>query len=246
MKKITNKALMTSLIVGDGGIGFKENNEPNNIYISCSDLNADYYEWKKKLFISCLKENLRPKVKEYVKKPHKKHHRSVYSLKIHNKKLASVYANFLYSNGRRNLYKFLLRMYHPISLAIWMMDDGNCSGTISKHKDGTRYITKLNLRLSLERYNRQDVERCVKWFKEKYGVNPSLYRASKLKNDGSEAYNLYFNKEDSVVIWKVIEPYVIKIPTMVYKFRYMVHIYTEKGSKYDVNLSTLKKYGVII
>lgn len=135
-------------------------------------------------------------------------------------------------------------MNHPLCVAIWFMDDGNCQSGISKHRDGTKYLSRPYFRLATHEFDYSQHEQAVKWFKENFGIIPTISKQieRRWKKEPYVQYYLSFPTKDSTQIWDIIKPYVHQVPSMMWKFRFAVHFFDYGGSNKDIELSTVPRF----
>lgn len=246
-RNLPKRNVITALLLGDGGFSItNRSTKPSAtmIYTCASVKFKDYFEWKKNLFIEAVGKEGSLYVVENSKRESTKNSSDILVYQYFDTKFIKPYAKFLLKGLQRNLPKFLLRMNHPLCLAIWFMDDGNCQSSISKHKDGTKYLVKPYFRLATHEFDYSQHEQAVKWFKETWGIEPTICSQveKRWKDKPYTQYYLTFKRKDSESIWNIIKPYVHQIPSMMWKFRFAVHFYDYGGSNKDLELSTVPRF----
>lgn len=243
---ITRKQLVTALVIGDGNMKFHTTKDgiirANSISTYASVVHREYYNWKKSLLIECFPDL---KFTETIVKNSQrvKTHNDVLCVNIYNTNELSKLAKFIYTGEKRNLYNILQRINHPLLLALWFMDDGYNGSSKKKHVDKIReYLSRPEVNLATYRYTISENEYAVKWFRENWGLSPKIQPR---KIDGEVVdVRLRFPSKEAEKLWSIIKPYVLQFPSMIYRFRFLVHFYSEDGKNDDFNLSTLKKYGI--
>lgn len=249
-----NEFIVSALLLGDGCI--EKLNNPNSkgpyrLAVSCSDKYFEYFEWKMNLFINhlgakhyTLYEMVPQKVGLYNKRGN-----AGGSYKITSKYRVNDYYNYLYTNGKKDLTKYLNRVFNPLCLAIWFMDDGYIDNSAkNKNRDGKYHWGSLLFSLSTNNHDRWEVEYAVKFFKSK-GLDCTMRehdKSTKHKRNGKENWCIHFRASASEKIWSMIKPYVYQVgPTMLHKFRLAVHLYDMEGTREDIELSTLTPLNLI-
>lgn len=105
-----------------------------------------------------------------------------------------IYKLFYTSNKKKIIPKNIGDFLTPLSLAIWIMDDG------SFKYPGVRIATNC--------FNKQEVELLVKTLEIKFNLKSRLHK-------NNDKYQLYIKKESMLILKKLILPYMI--PSMFYK-----------------------------
>lgn len=232
-KEYTVKQLVTAVLLGDGHLSWDDKSGHYGMDSVSGIHEKDYMFWKYSLLKERTKKNFSCKV---FKNGNKK---EVVRLYLWNKDFIEPYKNFLYYKdlkGRyhKNLKKFLCRMKHPICLAIWFMDDGSCQGHKYTRKDGTKTISGYTLYLGTNGFNHSDHEYMVAWFKREFKVIPKISKVTYNNPNhpayGKTQYRLIFNKRESEILYKLMEPYIIQIPSMIHKFRFAYYLTTLQGN----------------
>lgn len=111
-----------------------------------------------------------------------------------HKEFTKIY-NLLYINDIKTItIEFLNKIYHPIALAYWFMDDGTERGTLSTHCFKPEEITLL-----------------IDWMYSKFNIE-----CTRQKN--SEHETIYVKESSRRLFESLIEKYVV--PSMRYKLKY--------------------------
>lgn len=244
---LPKRNVITALLLGDGGIAISNRNRPNpspGMFYTCASVKfKDYYEWKKGIFREAVGYDGKEYKVENSSRESTKKSSDLLCYQYFSVDLVRPYANFLLSNYKKQLPKFLLRMHHPLCLAIWFMDDGNCQSSISKHRSGEKYLSRPYFRLATNQFDYSQHEYAVKWFADKWGVRPSICRQieKRFRDEPYYSYTLRFSANDTEKIWGIIRPYISQVDSMMWKFRFSVHFYDYKGSNKDLELSTVPR-----
>jgi hypothetical protein len=223
---MTNKdkrSIILSSIIGDGNIAVTNKNKKTNkhysgmISIKHGAQQKDYLQWKAEILekIKGVPINVLYKT-SHVAALNKTYDQ--YGIQWVSKKFRSWHKIF-YKNRIKDIPKILKFVRHPyFAAAVWLMDDGSC--TRNKKKNGTEVFTGLILYIC-----DQPIENCYKildWWKANFNITPKLkWQKQYYKGVMKEFPKLYFSNIDSLVIWNYIRPYVVQIPSMEHKFRFI-------------------------
>lgn len=116
-----------------------------------------------------------------------------------NSKAHSVFTdiyNELYPNGKKTITKeYLDKIYHPIALAYWFMDDGCGDGVFATNC-----------------FSKQEDDLLIKWMIAKWGIKCTLQK-------NKTNFVLYITEESRLKFEKLIFPHMV--PSMYYKLQYL-------------------------
>ena len=157
-----------------------------------SEKQKDYVFWKYGIFKNMVNVGPRKIMTWHDKKRNRKH----YSWYFHSKSLESLglLQQYFYQGKIKVLPKDIFDLLTPRALAVWFMDDGS--------------NTQNSYTISTHCFSKEEQERAIIFFKQKYNINAKLVRdRSKLK--------LAFGRKEYQKLNDIIEPYVI--PSMIYK-----------------------------
>lgn len=237
--KVRKSQIVTALLLGDGGIEClkKRKNskygKPYRLSVCCSEVYKDYYNFKKKLLVSCFPDT---DFVEYLTRHNNVNGARGY--KLCTKKDVKQYYDFLYTDGKKDLKKYLMRVYNPLCMAIWFMDDGGTYNHKNKNRDGKYYWSTPLFFLCTNSFREWEVDYAVSFFKCN-GLDCRKTDCDK-KNDGSHNHRIDFRASATQDIWRMIRKYVYLVgPEMLYKFRLPLHIYDRNGSRDDIELKTI-------
>lgn len=111
-----------------------------------------------------------------------------FSTKTHP--IFNYYRNLFYKSGRKEITKGILDQLNPISLAVWICDDGSYN-----NKQG--YII-----LCTNSYTLDEHKIMKEFFKQKFGLDPTIgFRDKKY-------YYLRFKQEDSKRLIELVKPFI--------------------------------------
>lgn len=223
--KMLNKdkrSLILSMVLGDGcisyGGGYKNGKySSGKLSMKHGHKQKDYLEWKTKFLEIGLnvKINIKPCL-SHVKLLNKTYNQ--YQMSWTYKRM-KAWKKILYQNSIKNIPKILKFIKHyNFAAAIWLMDDGSC--TRNTKKNGTEVFTGLTLYVCDQ--PRDYCYEIISWWKLHFKVNPKLkWQKQYYKGIIKEYPKIYFNNLDSLKIWKEIRPFVMEIPSMKNKFRFI-------------------------
>ena len=95
-------------------------------------------------------------------------------------------------------------------LAIWYMDDGH----INIRKTGKK-IHGFYIKISTCE-PKQEVQILIDYFKEVWGINFYMFHEGR----STDSYSLCCGTKEGVKFINIIKPYVLQIPSMIYKITY--------------------------
>ena len=114
----------------------------------------------------------------------------------------SFLCKHLYSNtGRKKISLKYLNELSPLGLAVWWMDDGSLCNS-----KGNRWG-----KLCTECFNYEEHILLQTYFKIKWDIDV------KITNEKNQYYFINFNSTSLKKLIKIIYPYVIQVPSMIYK-----------------------------
>jgi hypothetical protein len=102
-----------------------------------------------------------------------------------------------YPNKKKIVPSFLSNYFSPLSLAIWIMDDGG-------------HIKDRGLKLSANSFTLVEVKFLTQLLENKFGLSTSIH-----KTGGIEQYNIYIPKSSMNKLIEIVKPHIH--PTMFYK-----------------------------
>lgn len=219
MERKDKRSLLLSLVLGDGCLSLTSPSKTGKRYgilaVQHGHKQADYAEWKAKLISTCLDRNITTN----------KHKKGPQVMTTHRR--FKAWKKFCYPDNKKNINKILPFIRHPeFAIAVWLMDDGYVEASIDK-KYNKLYSASLRLFTCSTPVTEQ--EDIIIWFRDNFGVTPKI----RFQKRGSSHYNktgddfpfLKFTTEDSLKLWGLIREFVLSIPSMQYKFRYIESIY---------------------
>ena len=201
--KLSKKALLIALVIGDGYIRIdtRQKNLNGTLKLCHSVDQRDYLEYKVDLLHSLIGGN-KPTIREYTCTVQGNRYRQVRAEKTH--KYFRVLRNWLYPNK----YKYL-KYLTPEALAIWYMDDGSIIAN-NRYPDGSCSSARTNIHTCT---TKEEADTVCNYFLEKWDIKFTTF-----KEKGKYSVRC-FHKEGQK-FHDLISPYVI--PSMKYKQRFYV------------------------
>ena len=224
MKKITQREIIISCLLGDGCLCGYRDKDGRKIYTSLrikhSQEQFDYLYWKLDLLnsLQCFKK--KGTIKESISK-HK--NGKVFNQKvliINSPRYLRIIGKWTYSNGKKRVKRILKYLNSPLGLAIWFMDDGGLLRKKKKHKNGDEYFLKPSSKLCTHNFSYEENELISKYLEETFDIKSNILK-------DKEYFYLWFNKEETIKIWNIIKEYVKEIPSMRKKFNVCIDFYEE-------------------
>jgi hypothetical protein len=114
-------------------------------------------------------------------------------------------------------------MDHPIGLSMLLCDDGSVLKRKKTHRDGTIYYLKPNVTIATHGFDRDSVEKLLCYIESLCGaqgyINPERrWRAGKRV----EYQRVHFNSENSMRLWRYVQLWLPRVPSMMSKFAYAI------------------------
>jgi hypothetical protein len=191
--------LIIGMILGDGSMRLPGRSHHANLTVEHGEQQKEYVWWKYE------------RLREWVLTPpsrvsriyHKDRTRTIVSWRfstITHPALTS-YHELFYRNGVKTIPENVSDLLvHPLSLAVWLMDDGN------RNKDV--------LFLSTQNFTPQEQDRLCRCLWEKFSIDSTLNFHSHGK--GRKLYRIRLTRESAKKACELIRPYVL--PSLRYKF----------------------------
>lgn len=175
------------------------NKKRNFIRFSQSSKQKEYLKWKYSLFD---KDNTSKIYERVYKEGYKNFSFELYNTNCQYDDLYVYIKKYLYTNqGRKKISLKYLSELDPLGLAVWWMDDGSLCNS-----KGNRWG-----KLCTECFNYEEHILLQKYFKTKWDIDV------KITKEKDKYYFINFNAHALRKLISIIYPYVLEIPTMVYK-----------------------------
>jgi len=207
------KALIIGSILGDGNLRIPGRNREANFIVDHGVEQKDYVFWKYKI----MKEWVLTLPRRVIRIYHRDRERKMISwrfLTISHPEFTKFYRMF-YAEEKRIVPKSIKKLLSdPISVAVWVMDDGTKSGE--------------SFFLSTQSFTQKEQERLIECLKENFGIEGKVNIHSYWRD--KTFYRIRIKSASLERLYKLIEPYVLP------QFRY-------KFSVYPCNDLLLKKSG---
>lgn len=229
MHKREIRALLSSMLLGDGSLSCKYNahrkGQPINdltgvgitYHMSHQKIQEDFLRWKiseiNRIFEEKNLDRRCSKLNEYIDKRTNK--LTVQTHLSWTKYFRHIYPKIykIKDNKRiKTIHWLLKQIYNDKHLFIWFGDDG-CE--MKKQKlDGS--YSNISYRLHTNNFTKGEVEIARQWFHSNYNIQPRIMMWK--GGSGKLSPVLMFRKTEAQVIWNHISPYVKQIPSIREKF----------------------------
>lgn len=207
MKSKFNKKsrnLLIALLLGDGTIS------NNYVFkIAHSEKQKEYLEWKiKQLKEAGIRNN---GIKSYIKSCGYASKELVYYTQLNTIPFIKVLRRVFYKNKKNIGNKKLLNRLDAKGIAIWYMDDGHINIRKDKNKRPMGFYIKIS---TCE--PKEEVQDIINFFKEKWDIHFYMFHEGKKE----DSYSLCCGTKEGIKFINIIKPYVVQIPSMLYKITY--------------------------
>lgn len=207
MKSKFNKEsrnLLIALLLGDGTIS------NNYVFkIAHSEKQKEYLEWKiKQLKEAGIRSN---GMKPYIKSCGYASKELVYYTQLNTIPFIKVLRRVFYKNKKIIGNKKLLNRLDARGIAIWYMDDGHINIRKDKNKRPMGFYIKIS---TCE--PKKEVQDIINFFKEKWDIHFYMFHEGKKE----DSYSLCCGTKEGIKFINIIKPYVLQIPSMLYKITY--------------------------
>lgn len=207
MKSKFNKEsrnLLIALLLGDGTIS------NNYVFkIAHSEKQKEYLEWKiKQLKEAGIRNN---GMKSYIKSCGYASKELVYYTQLNTIPFIKVLRRVFYKNKKIIGNKKLLNRLDARGIAIWYMDDGHINIRKDKNKRPMGFYIKIS---TCE--PKKEVQDIINFFKEKWDIHFYMFHEGKKE----DSYSLCCGTKEGIKFINIIKPYVLQIPSMLYKITY--------------------------
>lgn len=195
------KSLLIALLLGDGTIS------SNFVFkLSHSEEQREFLEWKVKLAKEMgFKLN---GIKEYVSKCGYNIGKNVLYSQFSINPTIKALRRTVYI-PKKTITRKLLNWLNPLGIAIWYMDDGCINVNTSKQRSSIQHTIKIVTCVNLEVANI-----IIDYFKEVWNIKFRTF------NEGKNTYSIASSsEEDCYKFVSLIKPYIIQVPSLLYKIR---------------------------
>jgi hypothetical protein len=200
MKNLNKYFTLVALVFGDGYIQNRKASKKAYLDIAHHIKHSDYIDWKSNLITSLdIKNNIR--IKNTKKGPQKRVTTLSYSI------LESIRKR-LYKNNQRCFPKSFVRGLDELALAILWMDDGCLCRSKKKRKGGETYIYEYGI-IATHAYDFNSQKNIICWL-NKFSVDAYISKSK-------DKFRIQLNRDNLNKLITVIKPFVLQIPSMLYK-----------------------------
>lgn len=191
------RSLIIGSLLGDGTMRIGKGCVNANFKVEHGLMQKAYVFWKYRILQSFVYTE--PKVSYRYASDGERYQKSWWFRTIRHPILTDIYYMFYpgegYRNGKKHIPLQIFDLLDPLSLAIWIMDDGSYS--------------KGRIDISTYPFLLEEIEMLAKVFGEKFGVTMRWY------SDRDKGYRMCARKHETTKLVKLISPYVI--PSLRYK-----------------------------
>ena len=214
------REIIVACLLGDAGLNkykTKKGYKHSEMFITHSEQQFDYLYWKTNLLKSFQLFKKEPVIYD-IKTKYKDKIINKKRMRIKNSKYLSIIGKWIYKDNIKTCNKVIKYINSPMALAIWFMDDGGIYRRKKHHKDGTEYYLKPALKLCTHNFSHEEQLLILEHFEQTYRIEGSIMKDKKYEY-------LYFNKDNALIIWNLIKPYVMQIESMRNKFDLFIKFY---------------------
>ena len=190
------KSVLIGTVLGDAYLA-NVNNRLSRIRFTHGEKQLEYLKYKQHIF-----RNLFGNVEPYYNFSGYNRNKKIYFVSSKSSEELFEYYNKFYKNGKKIIYNIIDEI-DEISLAFWIMDDGN----LQKHK---AKIESCHYALATHSFSEEENDILIEMFNNKFGLDPK-----KKFDKRCNKYFLVFPTKDTKKISKIISKYVH--PSMNYK-----------------------------
>lgn len=191
------RSLIIGSLLGDGTMRVGKNAIHANFKVEHGLAQKEYVLWKQGILKPFVFTEMQLSCR--YKTNGEKYPKSWWFRTIRHPCLTEIYKEFYegegYRNGKKLVPPNLGIDLNPLSLAVWIMDDG-C-------------FSREKIDISTYSFSMSDIEFLKKLFSKKFGIEMNHFR------DRDKGYRMYCKKSETQKLIKVIRPYII--PSMKYK-----------------------------
>lgn len=181
------RAVLIGSLLGDGYLQLSKSKTSARLQIRNTNKQADYVKWKYNFFSEWSPNGVVGDLSND----------STYFLTLYHPELL-IWKKIFYQNGRKIIPVDIRSLLtHPLSLAVWFMDDGN------------GYLRNKALRISTYCFSEEEHKLLQDCLIKNFGIDSTLYHDSK-------GHQLYIPARSSIKLFKLIRAYIH--PNMMYKF----------------------------
>ena len=220
MRRREEREIIIACLLGDGGLNrYKTKNgyKHSEMFMTHSEQQFDYLYWKINLLNSLQVFKKKAMVEDMVSIFNNKNFNQK-RMRINNQKYLNIIGKWMYVNDVKTCKNVIKYIHSPLALAIWFMDDGGIYRRKRHHKDGTEYYLKPTSKLCTHNFSHEEQLLIKEHLQRTYGINAKICKDKKYEY-------LWFNKEDTKIIWDLIKPYVMQIESMKKKFDLCIKFY---------------------
>lgn len=191
------KAVIIGSLLGDGTMRIGRGAKNANLKIEHGLKQKRYVNWKYHILQSFV--FTKPKMSYRYRENNEKYPKSWWFRTIRHPILTEIYRRFYLGEGYRNGKKIIpLNIkddFIPLTLAVWIMDDGSYS--------------RGRINISTYSFSLQEIRYLQKYLEEQFKIEAVFYK------DRDKGYRMYFRKQETNKLIRIIHPHIIS--SMMYK-----------------------------
>lgn len=126
-------------------------------------------------------------------------------------------------NGKKIISDKIRFMNHPVGVSMLLCDAGFIQRRKKQHQDGSIYFSAPVIKIAMNAFSEDDIERFLNHIKASCGAKGNLRKNGAYRD-------IFFNAENSKMLWYYVSPWIPKVPSMSDKFRFMIERYGMKQS----------------
>lgn len=196
------RAIIVGTLLGDGHLETENNGKTYRLKIEHSIKQKEYVDWLYKQLKPLIGMLPKSRTREIFLPRAKQKAIRTYSFSTYSLASLRFYGQQFYSDGRKIVPKLINKIFRPVSLAIWYLDDGSYKS--EQHKT---FIIHTN------RYSKNDLKRLQEMFL-RLGIKTRLH---KQKQEKGICWRIYVLSESAEIFRGIVEPIIRQIPSMMYK-----------------------------
>jgi len=187
-------SLIIGTLLGDGCL--EKQNVNSRLKIDHFSVNKDYVFWKYKILENVAADKPRI-IRQLNKRSGKICERWAFATR--SEPVLNPYFDLFYGTGKKELNLGFIKLFkEPLSLAVWLMDDGYKRNDCNAIRFSTDCFT-LN--------ENQILQNCLKI---NFGVDSKIHRKAKV-------WNIYIPTREMNKVREIILPYISQVKSMIYK-----------------------------
>jgi hypothetical protein len=142
---------------------------------------------------------------------------------IIQKRRIRVIGKWFYRDGCKIITDKIRFMDHPVGIAMLLCDNGFIKKRKKKHKDGTIYYSAPSITIVTEHFSDNDVLVLMEHIRKLCGAKGYI--------GSGNVRQVKFNAENSKLLWYYVRLWIPDVPSMAYKFAFIIERYGINSDK---------------